>query len=62
MIKGKQYINGHLMGYNDFKGARPTDLQTMASFSFTEFQRRQQQKLNLPMATLIKCHKDYLAK
>lgn len=38
------------MECNDFKGARPTDSQTMASFLFIEFQRQQQQQLILPYA------------
>lgn len=50
------------MECNDFKGARLTDLQVMASFLFIEFQRRHSQQHILPMAMLIMCHKVYLAK
>lgn len=51
----------HLTECNNFKGARLTDSQTMASFLFIEFQSRQPQELSPPRAVLIMCHKAYLA-
>lgn len=49
------------MECNDFKGARPTDSETTASFLFIEFQSGEPPQLNLSMAMLIMCQV-YLAK